>query len=169
MTTYTTIPDTDVDQDSPLTVTLLTALRDNLPATMELDSTAPKMAVDADRSASATADYDGMDDFSGCRFFAHIQGSNSTSGTVKVTISYSTDGVSFSGDTDVFSFTVSGNYTRSCMGHIDFASGNITASCAAGTMSGASTSITHIRIAATSTGGGSRTLQSYVERTGGAA
>jgi len=29
MTTYVTIPDTDVDQDSPVTVALMTALRDN--------------------------------------------------------------------------------------------------------------------------------------------
>jgi len=39
MTTYTTIPDTDIDQDSPVTQPLMTALRDNPLAIAECDST----------------------------------------------------------------------------------------------------------------------------------
>lgn len=41
MTTWTSIPDTDLDQDSPVTVTLMTALRDNVPAAGEGSSGAP--------------------------------------------------------------------------------------------------------------------------------
>jgi len=38
MTTYTTIPDADIDQDSPVTQPLMTALRDNPIAIAEADS-----------------------------------------------------------------------------------------------------------------------------------
>lgn len=41
MTTYTTIPNSDIDQDSPVTQPLLTALRDNVAATAEGASNSP--------------------------------------------------------------------------------------------------------------------------------
>lgn len=41
MTTYTNVPNSDVDQDSPITQPLLTALRDNPTATVEGASGAP--------------------------------------------------------------------------------------------------------------------------------
>lgn len=41
MTVYTAIPNGDIDQDSPVTQPLLTALRDNLLAGLEGDTTAP--------------------------------------------------------------------------------------------------------------------------------
>lgn len=40
MTTFTTIPNSDIDQDSPVTVALMTALRDNPLAIAEGDTTA---------------------------------------------------------------------------------------------------------------------------------
>lgn len=43
MTTYTTIPDADIDQDSPVTQPLMTALRDNPIAIAEGASGAPKL------------------------------------------------------------------------------------------------------------------------------
>ena len=43
MTTYTAIPNGDIDQDSPVTQPLLTALRDNVLAIQEGDPTAPKL------------------------------------------------------------------------------------------------------------------------------
>jgi len=43
MTTYVAIPNGDIDQDSPVTQPLLTALRDNLLATIEGDATAPRI------------------------------------------------------------------------------------------------------------------------------
>ena len=45
MTTYTTIPDTDIDQDSPVTQPLMTALRDNPIAIAEGASDAPVVAA----------------------------------------------------------------------------------------------------------------------------
>lgn len=44
MTTYTAIPDTDIDPESPVTVGLMTLLRDNPLAIQEGDATAPKIA-----------------------------------------------------------------------------------------------------------------------------
>ena len=44
MTTYTTIPNSDIDQDSPVTQPLMTALRDNPIAITEGSSGAPKIA-----------------------------------------------------------------------------------------------------------------------------
>jgi hypothetical protein len=44
MTTYSTIADADIDQDSPITQTLMTALRDNVLAIQQGDSTAPHIA-----------------------------------------------------------------------------------------------------------------------------
>ena len=43
MTSYTTIPDTDIDADSPLTVSLLTLIRDNPIAITEGATGAPKV------------------------------------------------------------------------------------------------------------------------------
>lgn len=45
MTTYTTIPDGDIDQDSPVTQPLMTALRDNPIAIQEGDATAPNLLL----------------------------------------------------------------------------------------------------------------------------
>lgn len=44
MTTYTTIPNSDIDQDSPVTQPLMTALRDNPIAITEGASGAPRIA-----------------------------------------------------------------------------------------------------------------------------
>jgi hypothetical protein len=55
MTTYTTIPDSDVDVDSPVTEELVTALRNNPLAIQEGDATAPKLAFQALRYQEFTA------------------------------------------------------------------------------------------------------------------
>lgn len=47
MTTYTTIPDGDIDQDSPVTQPLMTALRDNPIAIAEGASGAPRINLSA--------------------------------------------------------------------------------------------------------------------------
>jgi len=57
MTTYTTIPNTDVDQDSPITVTLMTALRDNPTAITEGASGAPEILPAALLAPTAGATY----------------------------------------------------------------------------------------------------------------
>ena len=47
MTTYVAIPNGDIDQDSPVTQPLMTALRDNPLAMFEGDATAPRLALPA--------------------------------------------------------------------------------------------------------------------------
>lgn len=47
MTTYTTIPNSEVDQDSPVTQTLMSALRDNPIAITEGSAGAPKIQTNA--------------------------------------------------------------------------------------------------------------------------
>lgn len=54
MTTYVAIPNGDIDQDSPVTQPLFTALRDNPIAMFEGDPTAPKLA-DAALGSTVTA------------------------------------------------------------------------------------------------------------------
>ena len=46
MTAYVTIPDSDVDPESPITTALMTALRDNPLAIAERDATAPLVLAD---------------------------------------------------------------------------------------------------------------------------
>ena len=69
MTAYAAIPDSDLDADSPVTVSLTTAFRDNPIAIAEGASGAPRMLganlVElsvADASASASIDFTGIDD-----------------------------------------------------------------------------------------------------------
>lgn len=47
MATYTAITDAEIDQDSPITQTLMTKYRDNLTAVVEGDASAPKIAYAA--------------------------------------------------------------------------------------------------------------------------
>lgn len=53
MTTYTTIPDADIDQDSPVTQPLMTALRDNPIAIAEGAAGAPRIATAALKAPTA--------------------------------------------------------------------------------------------------------------------
>lgn len=52
--TWTVIPDSDIDQDSPVTVALMTALRDNVTAAFNGDAGGPKLA-DGALGSTATA------------------------------------------------------------------------------------------------------------------
>lgn len=55
MTTYTSIPNTDIDQDSPVTQPLMTALRDNPIAITEGSSGAPRIVAAAIEGGSASS------------------------------------------------------------------------------------------------------------------
>lgn len=172
MTTWVEIPDSLVDVRSPGTITLFANLRDNPIAIAEQASGAPKMSVNCDRAQigeGSSSDFDGMGDYAGCRIFYEFDGTNNVDSTVSIKVSYSTDGASFFGDTTLHTVSSNGVYNESGMAFVDFASGDIVASRASGTMSGASLSITHIRVEHSETGSGtSRNLYVYLERTGGA-
>ena len=91
MTTYTTVPNSDIDQDSPVTVALTTALRDNPLAIQEGDASAPKIqyaALDTWYSTvSAVGTYG---------FLKKTFGGGVTAGT-----SYAASGLVWSGTNDV--------------------------------------------------------------------
>ena len=59
MTTYTDIPNADIDQNSPVKVALMTALRDNALAIQEGDASAPSLldGIAAKVSAGAVGSY----------------------------------------------------------------------------------------------------------------
>ena len=59
MTVYTDIPNADIDQDSPVKVVLMTALRDNALAIQEGDASAPSLldGIAAKVSAGAVGSY----------------------------------------------------------------------------------------------------------------
>lgn len=76
MTTYTAIANTDIDQDSPVTEPLMSALRDNPIAMAEGASGAPKIATKnvfgggiASGNDTTNYDFTGLDDFNGARFY----------------------------------------------------------------------------------------------------
>lgn len=76
MATYTAITDAEIDQDSPITQTLMTKYRDNLTASMEGDPTAPKMVSKArdkailygSRNSSGNIDFSGLSIYGGVEF-----------------------------------------------------------------------------------------------------
>jgi hypothetical protein len=164
MTTFTTTPDADIDQDSPITVTLMTAYRDNLLAVLELDSSAPKMAVSYTRGASSGGAWftiDDFDDFQGCRVSVTWVG-DAGGGTHKIEVQWSDDNqTSWSSSTTIMDET--GAYDVTDMGFIEFDGGGVTMTGeGTATLSGSPTDdITDLRIRAS--GGVARIL---VERIG---
>lgn len=63
MTTYTAIPNTDIDVDSPLTTSLFVALRDNPIALAEGDASAPRIEPKAISNITARAIFTAVDTF----------------------------------------------------------------------------------------------------------
>lgn len=57
MATYTAITDAEIDQDSPITQTLMTKYRDNLTAVIEGDASAPKVRTAALQAPAAGTSY----------------------------------------------------------------------------------------------------------------
>lgn len=86
MTTYTVIPDGDIDQNSPLTQPLMTALRDNLVAVLEGDVSAPKLQPPA-------LGQDGAAPLYACRAWVNFSGS----GTVAIRASGNVTSITDSG------------------------------------------------------------------------
>lgn len=90
MATYRAIASTEVDADSPVTETLMTALADNPTAIAEGASGAPKIAVSvatASAGAASTLTITGLDDFSGIIIQGTTAYSGGTNGTLTVELS----------------------------------------------------------------------------------
>jgi|DEB0MinimDraft_6_1074348.scaffolds.fasta_scaffold73242_1 hypothetical protein len=156
MATYTAITDAEIDQDSPITQTLMTKYRDNLTAVIEDDSTAPKIKQHL-RMSKVTGGgnivFSDLAPYSAVEFRAYLQ---EDTGTVDATLSfeYSTDnGSSYSNVTGSF-LTAPNGQTDFAEGWFDWTTGelkywrgnNIVSS----TLGAAPVSVTNLRFAASS-------------------
>ena len=90
MTTYTTITNAEIDQDSPITQPLLTALRDNPIALAEGAAGAPKVQAAALNTfvGSGPGTITGLDNYVAINFRG---GGSSSDGGIQATIEFSDD------------------------------------------------------------------------------
>jgi hypothetical protein len=129
MTTFVTIPNGDIDQDSPVTQPLLTALRDNLAAVAEDDTSAPikiKRKASIVATPATTTTFTGLGDYSGVEFELTATTTGAINGSFPVQLQYSTNGGStWSASTTVLTLAVSGGIGMlgTMAGSFDFATG----------------------------------------------
>lgn len=119
---WRTIPNTEIDTGSPVTVELITALRDNPGAIAEGASGAPKIHTSnafGNQAGAGNIDFTGLDDFGGGRFF--IRAENTTAGSLNVQAAVS-DGT-FGSFVTIFS--VAANTTEFVHGYWHKLTGNI--------------------------------------------
>lgn len=92
MTTYTTITNSEIDQDSPITQPLLTSLRDNPIAIAEGSSGAPRIQGKAlqtwvDRITGGTDSITGLDDYGALNLRGRAEFLTSSSSTIQIQLS----------------------------------------------------------------------------------
>jgi len=158
MATYTAITDAEIDQDSPITQTLMTKYRDNLTAVVEDDSTAPKIKqrMRYGQSNGGNITFSDMANYGGVEIKAAIRESGGT-GNATIELQYSTNnGSSYTSVTDVATAPDPAG-TALASGYFDFATGELsivsdtpTGSTYMGftaTASGAPLAITNLRFA----------------------
>lgn len=173
MTTYRAIASTETDADSPVTATLMDALKDNVLAIQELDSTAPKIKVSVETgvaNSGGSFDINGLGDFDG----VEILGETTTSGTSEtdaLSISLSDDGVSFATATTLVS--TSTTYSGRFQIFVNLSDGVYSgwetwgghaANTISGTLTLPSGTVTHVRLAHSS--GVQHTTVASCKRTG---
>jgi len=181
MATYTAISNGQIDQDSPITQPLMTALRDNPIAMAEGDSSAPKFATQAQADGTflsdSTAEYPvftNLDDFSGIEFHLVARATNERDAGIE----YSTDnGSTFSSATVLG--TVDGDASArlaTFSGYFNFSDGVLvsimadtatTATFLNTTVSGASNNINAIRFTNASASAGSIRMAAIIKPNGG--
>ena len=156
MTTYSTIADGQIDQDSPITQPLMTALRDNPIAIAEGAAGAPKIAdkvIYEDTAVSSWVTVTGLGDFSGCFVDIYFSISAGPASSTDFDFEVSDDGSTWYGTTTLSSVSGTVDDSRSKSGFIklffDFSSGALKYIGSTGgfeaTVTGASSSITAIR------------------------
>ena len=156
MTTYTTITNGEIDQDSPVTQPLMTALRDNPTAIAEGASGAPKIADQVDYATATSTSWatvTDLDDYAGCWVDVAYEVSNGLGGSSNLVFEVSNNGSTFYGTVTLQ--TSGSEQSVDGMGRLflDFATGayhyvgydSFGLVKATGTVSGASLSITDIR------------------------
>lgn len=109
MTTYSTITDGQVDQDSPITQPLMTALRDNPIAIAEGAAGAPKIAESwqaLETTSSSGLIVTDVDNGEGARINVGGSGAAGSGQTINFTVSISSDnGASFTGEAVIATVT----------------------------------------------------------------
>ena len=152
MATYTAITDAEIDQDSPITQTLMTKYRDNLTAVIEDDSTAPKIKqhLRIGGTSSGNIVFSDLAPYSAVEFRAYMQEVSGLSGTLN--LEYSTNnGSSYTTLTTLL--TLGDNEAGSADGWFDWTTGKLeylrTGSVVSATISGAPFSVTNLRFVAT--------------------
>lgn len=121
MTTYTTIANNDIDQDSPITAPLVEALRDNPIAMAEGASGAPKIATRTEvgeRIGAGDIDIT-VTGYSGAGFFLSVAHSSGSNRTIGINVSDGTFGT-----TQTLCPSFAGTDQFEGQGYIDFSTGN---------------------------------------------
>lgn len=152
MATWRRIASTEVDAESPVTSTLMSALADNPVAMAEQQSGAPKIAIKTAFGTGATITFTDLGDFGGVMI--EYGGANSGASSRDINLQYSTDGGStWSGSTVMLSIPASSSLKATLFFDFDSTTlqGVLAASNGSGTgqnttVSGASLSIDAIRI-----------------------
>lgn len=154
MTAFVAIPNGDIDQDSPVTQELMTALRDNLLSVVEDDASAPKIKAKVAGASGTTITFTGMDNYSGAVVDLFYVGTTSTA-SHSLAVSFSDDGTTFYGSTTLYSDGTSGKqwggqfWINFATGAYGFARGSHSGASAgvysSGTIAGASNAIKSIR------------------------
>ena len=126
MATYTAITDAEIDQDSPITQTLMTKYRDNLTAVIEDDSTAPKIKqrMRYGQSNAGNITFSDLADYGGVEITAGLRES-AGSDNATMELQYSTNnGSSYTSITDIATAPNDGVSTL-VSGYFDFATGEL--------------------------------------------
>lgn len=152
MATYTAITDAEIDQDSPITQTLMTKYRDNLTAVIEDDSTAPKIKqhLRIGGTSGGNIVFSDLAPYSAVEFRAYMQEVAGVSGTLG--LDYSTNnGSSYTTLTTLL--TLGDGEADSADGWFDWTTGKLEyrriGSVVSSTISGAPFSVTNLRFVAT--------------------
>jgi hypothetical protein len=155
MASYSTITSGQVDADSPVTATLMSALADNPTAIAEGASGAPKIATKTAVGSSTTnLDFSSLGDFSGVLLDVFWRDTTGSSRTIQLDAS-DDSGSTFLGAATLFTSGAAGEGTGKLF--LDFATGSYkfaymftggNCSHTTGTISGASLSIDVVRLTA---------------------
>ena len=155
MATYTAITDAEIDQDSPITQTLMTKYRDNLTAVIEDDSTAPKIKqhLRMSKTTGGNIVFSDLAPYSAVEFKAYLQ-ENIGTGDATLSFEYSTDnGSSYSNVTGSFLTAPNGSRDQA-EGWFDWTTGELKYfkddDIVSSTLGAAPVSVTNLRFAASS-------------------
>jgi hypothetical protein len=151
MATYTAITDAEIDQDSPITQTLMTKYRDNLTAVIEDDATAPKIKQHLRMGGTSAGNivFSDLAVYSAVEFRAYMQEASGLSGSLL--LQYSTNNGS-SYTTIATLLTLGDNEAGLAEGWFDWTTGELkylrVGLVASSTISGAPFSVTNLRFVA---------------------